>query len=132
MSDKIEAEDETQIAWATQETISLNRYLNYAISKNWIDSSKLAEYMPESGKYSDSTELYKALVSYIMDGLKSNSSFDKMIYKYMIKAGTITGRQICLMLYEQNVLKKSDAQYAQLKAGSLGSYDFIRAKIKKL
>lgn len=33
MSDKIEAEDETQIAWATQETISLNRYLNYAISK---------------------------------------------------------------------------------------------------
>ena len=36
------------------------------------------------------------------------------------------------VLYSTYVLKKSDAQYAQLKAGSLGSYDFIRAKIKKL
>lgn len=132
LSGKIDSSDKTYKAWHDSETINIKKYLNYAISKNWIDISKLTNYMPKSGKYSDSTELYKALVSYIMDELKSNSSFDKMIYKYMIKAGTITGRQICLMLYEQNVLKKSDAQYAQLKAGSLGSYDFIRAKIKKL
>ena len=132
LSGKIDSSDKTYKAWHDSETINIKKYLNYAISKNWIDTSKLTNYMPKSGKYSDSTELYKALVSYIMDELKSNSSFDKMIYKYMIKAGTITGRQICLMLYEQNVLKKSDAQYAQLKAGSLGSYDFIRAKIKKL
>ena len=132
LSGKIDSSDKTYKAWHDSETINIKKYLNYAISKNWIDTSKLTNYMPKSGKYSDSAELYKALVSYIMDELKSNSSFDKMIYKYMIKAGTITGRQICLMLYEQNVLKKSDAQYAQLKAGSLGSYDFIRAKIKKL
>ena len=50
----------------------------------------------------------------------------------MIKSGTITGRQICMMLYEQNILDKKDNQYDSLKAGSIGAYDFIRSKIQSL
>ena len=43
MSDQIDSSDETQTAWAKDETISLYTYLNYAISQNWIDTSKLEE-----------------------------------------------------------------------------------------
>lgn len=132
VSSKIDSSDKIYKAWHDDETININKYLNHAISKNWVDTSKLTEYITSDGKYSDSTEIYKAMVSYIMDELKSNSSFDKLIYKYMIKSGAVTGRQICLMLYEQNVLKKSDSQYGQLQAGTISSYEFIRSKIKKL
>jgi|GEM_PF-3676156 len=96
MSDKIEAEDETQIAWATQETISLNRYLNYAISKNWIDTSKLGD-----SAYSSSEEIYSGVLAYLEEYLKEDSNFDKLLYKYLIKSGSVTGAQICAIVYEQ-------------------------------
>ena len=131
-SDAIDTNDETYKAWHNDESINIYTYLNYAISKNWIDSSKLADYMPESGKYSDSSEVYEALTAYITDYISDSSSFDKLIYKYMIKAGSITGHQICLMLYEQGVLDTEDEEYNSLAAGSMGAYDFIRNKIENL
>lgn len=132
MSDAIDTNDSTYKAWREDETINIYTYLNYAISKNWIDTSKLQEYMPESDKYSASTETYQALVDYIIDALESNNGFDKEIYRYMIRNGAITGRQICMMLYEQEVLKYSEKQYNRLKSGELGPYEFIRSKIKNL
>lgn len=132
MSDAIDTGDSTYKAWREDETINVYTYLNYAISKNWIDTSKLQEFMPESDKYSASTETYQALVDYILDALESNNGFDKEIYRYMIRNGAITGRQICMMLYEQEVLKYSEKQYNRLKSGELGSYEFIRSKIQKL
>ena len=132
MSDMIDTEDKTYQAWRTEETINIYEYLNYAISKNWIDTSKLTEFMSSGGNYSSSGEIYEALVSYIVDQFASNSAFDKLIYKYMIRNGEITGRQICMMLYEQEVLKYSEKQYQRLKSGELAAYEFIRNKIKNL
>lgn len=132
MSDMIDTEDKTYQAWRTEETINIYEYLNYAISKNWIDTSKLTEFMSSGGNYSSSGEIYEALVSYIVDQFASNSAFDKLIYKYMIRNGEITGRQICMMLYEQEVLKYSEKQYQRLKSGELAAYEFIRSKIKNL
>lgn len=132
VSSSIDTSDETYKAWKEDESINVYTYLNYAISKNWIDTSKLTEFMPESDKYSASTETYQALVSYIIDALESNNGFDKVVYRYMIRSGAITGRQICLMLYEQEVLKYSEKQYNRLKSGEVGAYDFIRGKIETL
>ncbi|MGN1166810.1 MAG: penicillin-binding transpeptidase domain-containing protein [Lachnospiraceae bacterium] len=132
MSSSIDSNDKTYKAWKTEESINVYTYLNYAISQNWVDTSKLKDYIGEGGKYSDSSEIYEGLKKYIMEQLESNNSFDKVIYKYMIKKGSITGRQICLMLYEQKVLKYDEDQYNRLKAGSLGAYDFIRGKIEDL
>ena len=50
----------------------------------------------------------------------------------MIKSGAITGRQICLMLYEQGILTYDEAQYNGLNSGSIGAYDFLRGKIETL
>ena len=132
MSKAIDTTDETYKAWHDKESISIYTFLNYAISQNWIDTTKLTEYMPTSGKYSDSSEVYAGLVAYITDYISSNNSFDKLIYKYMIKSGAVTGRQICLMLYEQEILPTDQPQYSDLLSGSVGAYDFIRGKIQAL
>lgn len=132
MSKAIDTTDETYKAWHDDESISIYTFLNYAISQNWIDTTKLTEYMPASGKYSDSSEVYAGLTACITDYLSSNSSFDKLIYKYMVRSGAVTGRQICLILYEQEVLPADQTQYSGLLSGSMGAYDFIREKIQSL
>ena len=132
LSGAIDTADETYKAWKTDETINVYTYLNYAISKNWIDTSKLKDNVAKGEKYSNSSEIYDGLKSYISDRLETNNSFDKVIYKYMIKGGAVTGRQISMMLYEQGVLKYDEDQYNRLASGSLGAYDFIRGKIEDL
>ena len=107
-------------------------YLNYAISQNWVNTSGLTKYLEGSAEYSDAGETYQAMTEYIQEALSRNNAFDKLIYQYMIKAGSITGRQICMMIYEQGVLKYDEDQYNRLASGSLGAYDFLRGKIKTL
>ena len=132
MKNAIDTSDETYLKWREEETININTYLNYAISKNWIDSSKLQEYTPEGEKYSDAADVYTALVSYVEQALRSDRNFDKLIYKYMIKSGAISGREICMMIYEQNILPFDETQYNQLASGAVSAYDFIRGKIQTL
>lgn len=132
LSNVIDKNDETYRAWKEEESINVYTYLNYAISKNWIDTSKIKDDVAEGEKYSDSSQVYDGLKTYILNELETNNGFDKVIYKYMIKKGSVTGRQVCMMLYEQGILEYSEDQYNRLKAGSLGAYDFIRGKIEDL
>ncbi len=132
VSGAIDTNDETYVAWRKKESINVYTYLNYAISKNWVDTSKIKDEVPEGEKYSDSSETYEGLKKYILNHLEKNNNFDKVIYKYMIKSGAVTGRQICMMLYEQGVLDYSDDQYNRLASGKFSAYDFIRGKIEDL
>lgn len=132
LSDNIDANDATYKSWKEEESINVYTYLSYAISKNWIDTSLLKSYVSSDGDYSDSNELYQGIVSFLMDYINSDSGFDKLVYKYLIKAGAVTGRQICMMLYEQNILEYDEAQYEGLNRGTIVPYDFIRGKIETL
>lgn len=132
LSSAIDTSDETYKAWRTDESINVYTYLNYAISKNWVDTSKLKDNVAKGEKYSNSSEIYDGLKNYILNRLETNNSFDKVIYKYMIKAGSVTGRQISMMLYEQGVLKYDEDQYNRLASGEFKAYDFIRGKIEDL
>lgn len=132
MSDAIDTDDETYQQWRNEETINIYTYLNYAISQNWVDASKLQAYLSSEGNYSDSSEVYSAMISYATDRLSSSTDFDKLIYQYMIKAGTVTGRELCMILYEQGVLPMDETQYNNLASGATGAYDFLRSKIQSL
>ena len=132
LKDKIDKNDPTYIAWKTDETINIYTYLNYALSKNWIDTSKLKDYVPADTNYSDLKEAYEGLVKYICERVTMDTDFDKLIYKYMIKTQKITGRQACLLLYEQGVLEYNENDYNRLSSGAISAYDFIRAKIETL
>lgn len=131
-SDAIDTNDATYKAWRDDESINIYTYLTYAISQNWVDTSLLKEYADAKGEYTDSNELYQGMINYIIEDIQSDNSFNKLIYRYMIKAGAVTGRQICLMLYEQGILTFDEAQYNGLNSGGISAYDFVRGKIETL
>ena len=126
--DAIDTSDATYKAWTTDETISLKDYLTYATSQGWID---ISSFSPE-GEYLDSEEIYQALTAYIIDYLSTDTGFSKLLYKYMLQEDTISGQEICLVLYEQGVLDKNDDDYENLASGAMGVYDFMINKIYTL
>ncbi len=131
MKDAVNTSDEMYKQWTTEETISLNQYLNYAISQNWIDTSKLSDYV-SAEKYSDSAEIYQGILSFLQDYLNSDINFDKLLYKYLIKSGSISGNQICAMVYEQGVLPMDEEAYNGLISGTINSYTWLYQKIQSL
>ena len=126
--DAVDTSDATYQAWAAEESISLREYLNYAASQNWIDISVIS---PE-GEYLDSAEIYRSLTDYVVDYLKTDLGFSKLLYKYLLMNDEISGQQLCLVLYEQGVLSKDDEAYAGLADGSTTAYDFMVNKIANL
>ena len=131
VKDEIDTSDEIYIKWTKDETISLNEFLNYAISKNWVDTSILGKYI-STEKYSDASEGYQAMLKYLEEYLKSDMNFDKLLYKYLIKSGSVTGTQICAITYEQGVLPMDEDTYQGLCAGSVDSFEWLKSKISSL
>lgn len=127
LSSEVDKEDDTYQAWKNDE-ISLAEYLHYAVSKDWIDITKF----DTESKYSDSTEIYEALIQYIIEELKTDHGFSKKVYEYMIHQDLISGTQICMILFDQGVLTDTAGEYAGLQSGSISAYNFIRDKIKNL
>lgn len=124
---KINWNDEVYIAWKNDQ-ISLQEYLYHVISEQWFDITKFST---DSG-YSDSEELYDVLVDHILKELEEDDGFCKRIYKYLIRDNLVNGVQICLILYDQEVLDYDDETIAELKNHSLSPFDFMMARIKQL
>lgn len=127
VSSKIDWNDETYIAWKN-DTISLQEYLYHVISAQWFDITRF----PAESKYSDSEELYRVLVDYILSELENDDGFSKRIYKYMIRDNLINGVDICLILYDQEILDYDDEMIAELKNHTLSPFDFLMQRIKNL
>ena len=127
LTSEIDENDETYKKWKDQK-LSPKEYLNYCITKHWIDISKLSV----DEKYADSSEIYDALCDYIFAELKDDTEFSKIIYQYMIERGDISPRNLCILLFEQGVLDYDDATIAKLKKGTLAPYDFIMDKINNI
>ena len=131
-SDAIDTSDKTYIAWTKDENISLYEYLNYAISKNWINLSGIPQAETEQEKYSDLNEIYGQILTYLEQTLPSDSTFEKLVYRYMIKANELKGKDICKILYEQNVIAFDEGQYQGLESGQIDPYNFLVGKISSL
>lgn len=127
----------TYKAWKN-ETIGLKEYLQFLIEENCVDITKLSV----QSKYSDSNEIYSALLNYIEGRLRSGgtvkdsqgnaSSFPKKVFKYMIADNVVSGRELCCILYEQGVLSQEDEDKDKLYHGTMGAYQFMKSKIKNL
>ncbi len=128
VSSKIDTSDEIYNAWKTAESISLKEYLNHAIAKNWINISKL----DLSSQYANSDEIYQKLIEYIFDNLENNTDFSKKLYKYMINDNTLTGKQVCTLLWDQNIIDIDYSEINNLKNGSLSPYNFMLQRIASL
>lgn len=126
----INKEDEIYKKW-TKESISLKEFLLYSISQNWINSSVL--YKDTEQKYSSTDEIYSALVAHICNGLQDDTDFSKKIYYYLVYRGTISGNEVCMLLYDQGILEYDEGNYNQLASGNTGfAYNFILQQIKDM
>ncbi len=127
-TEAVDTSDLTYRAWTEDEVISLQEYLTYAISMNWIDINGIAE----NTTYMDSEEIYTALSKYIAEYLSEDTNFCKRVFRYMLMEKTLSGSQVCLLLFDQGILEMSTIDYQNLSDGTLGAYDFIRDKIYNL
>lgn len=124
----IDSKDKTQIAWATDEVISIHDYLKYCISMNWIDVTKI----DLESQYSDSEEIYACLWDYILEKIDNNLEFQKKIYRFMIKNDKLSGTEVCKILCEQGVIRVPEEDKTALYEGKLKAYNFMMNRIKNL
>lgn len=128
MKSAVDQEDATYIAWTKDEVISLNEYLNYTIAQNWINVPKL----DIDSRYSDSVEIYRRIMDYIFEQLDMDLEFEKRIYRYMINNDELTGRQVCQLLLEQNLVEIPDEERRQFESGAETPFVFMQNRIRNL
>ena len=124
----IDSSDKTQIAWATEEVISIHDYLKYCISKNWIDVSKL----DLNSQYSDSEEIYTKICDYVIEIIDENLDFQKKIYRFMLENGELSGKEVCKIICEQKACEVPYEEELALFEGTLKPYDFMMNRIRNL
>ncbi len=129
VSSRIDTADDTFVAWRYEDSISLAEFLKYAITKNWLDTSKFVS----TDKYSDTEQVYTMLIDYICESLYNDNDFSKRLFKELIKTYTISAHDICLILFEQEILKYDAVWYERLKDCSTSvACEFIKEKIHNL
>lgn len=107
--------------------ISLSKFLTYAINHNWMDLEKLG-----IGDYYVSDEIYEVLIQKTFVLLREDPVFVKKILRNMIFRLELSGKEICMLLFDRNVIAYDDSDYLALSRGSLSPYTFMREKIEKL
>lgn len=127
LTSKIDTSDSVYTKWRDGD-LSPKEYLMHCITEQWIDISLL----DVNSKYADTSEIYDAICKLITDEAKTNKSFAKYVYKYMVPKNEITGRQICMILFEQGVLDYDDDTYARIANGSITPSSFILDKINNI
>ena len=127
LTEAIDTEDTTYRSYAN-DSISLSKYLQYAISQQWVDLDVLGI----GNDFYSTQEIYEKLIDKGINLLKNDNKFTKMIYSYLIYHYELSGRDCCLLLFDQGDIKYNEAEYNQLAQGILSPYSFIIRKIKML
>ena len=122
--DAIDTSSDMYQAWKNG-TISLREYLYYGIANNWIDTTKL----DIQSRYSNADDVFTALLDDCFRDLEQDPAFEKLIYQYLINNNVVTGRELCMALYSQNVLAYDENEVNLLRvSGEEYAYQFLMLK----
>lgn len=124
----IDKNDEVYKQWTSEESISLQEYLTYAASQNWIDISQFSD----ENTYLDASQVYQNLADFIAQYLTTDTQFSKKLYQYMLLDEEISGKDLCVILYDQGILSKEDGVYESFLEGAISTVDFMKQKIQNL
>lgn len=127
VTSKIDSSDSVYKTWRDG-NLSPKEYLSHCINKQWIDISLLEV----DSKYADTSEIYDALINFVVTEATTDKDFAKYVYRYMIPKNAITGKQLCLLLFEQGVLDYDETLYTQIKRGAITPYSFLLDKINNI
>lgn len=127
LTSQIDSSDALYQKWR-EGKVSPKEYLNYCVAQQWIDIAAL----DVDSKYADTSEIYDALCNFVLTEAATDKEFAKYVYKYMVQDGKVTGKQLCLLLFEQGVLDYDDDTYNRISKGQLKPYDFLLDKINNI
>lgn len=119
-TDLMNNEDPVTVKWNSGEDISFKAFIEHCITNGWVDLSEISD-----SQYTELSEVYSKITSYITEKVKEDRKFCLNIFKYLIQDGTVSGREMCMLLYDQGYLQKDD-YYNSLSNWTLSASDFIR------
>lgn len=119
--------NEVYAAWDKGE-ISAYDFLTYCISANWVDLSKLTE----SETYLSSEELLNAITLFAEEYMLTDSSYEKVQYKYMLFNDMISPEMLIQILFDQELVPVNDEDYDLYISGDYSAADFMIRKIASL
>ncbi len=125
-SDMISSTDELSTAWTNGE-ISLTDYLYKAIANDWVNIYNL----DVNDEYPTMDEVLDSMLSYAMEELDNDDAFDKLVMKYLVQRGQVSGRETCLLLMEQGCVPFTQDDYNAIANGA-SPYDYIINQINEL
>ncbi len=108
--------------------ISFSQLLQNAIATNNIDLTMLNI----GDQYYSTEEIYNKLLEVIINNLKNDRKFDKILYKSLVYSYKLSGTEICLLLFDQGVVKYNKEEKSKLENGVISAYSFITDKIRTL
>lgn len=127
LKNKVDSNDEMYKKFADGK-ISLAEFLSYSINAGWIN----LELLGIKDDYNTNEEIYKKIYDFAIESLKDNTEFEKLVYRQLIFNHKISGRDCCLLLYDQGFLKMNTSDYNRLANGNISPYDFVIDKLKNL
>ena len=108
--------------------LPLSELLKYGINNGWVDLNLLGI----KSDYNTNEEIYNRILEYVFEGIKDNTEFEKLVYRQLIFLHKISGRDCCLLLYDQGFLEYDRNDYYRLANGNISPYTFVIEKIKNL
>lgn len=121
-------EDDSSFKDYKNNKISLSAFIRYALANNWIDLSKLSV----GNEYLTSEELYYKLINHTVNLMKNDDNFVKRIYRNLIFSYNLTGKEICILLSDQNVIEYNEEEINRLLNNQVSAYNYIIDKLTKL
>lgn len=126
-SSRMDSSDTTYQSYVNGK-ISVAEFLAYSINKQWVNLDALGI----TGDYYSTEEIYHVLIEKAFDLLYDNKEFDLKIYRELIFNYKLSGREICLLLFDQNVLEYKEQEISNLKRGRISAYNFLMEKIRNV
>lgn len=126
-SEKMDSSDGTYQSYVNGKT-SAAEFLAYSINNQWVDLDALGI----TGEYYSTDEVYTILLDATFDSLYDNREFDLKIYRDLIFNYKLSGKEICILLFDQNVIEYSEQDYNNLKRSRVSAYDFLMEKIRNV
>lgn len=128
LKDQIDTTAEYYTRWRA-DSISLREFLYDGIRDGWIDTTKLGE----QPHYSGADQIYETLVNAVLTSLESDSDFEKLICRYMIRENIVGGRELCMALFDQGILQDEGNEREMLeKNGEDYAYEFFVEQVSEI
>ena len=108
--------------------ISMSEFFRYAITKNWVST----ELFSSEASYYSTTELYSMFLDYLFTLIKNDRTFVNMIYHTLIFDDIIPGKDICLLLYDQEIIEYNETNISKLYNSRVSAFSFMYDLIDNL